>query len=218
MNLVFIGKQGVGKGTYAQKLAMEFEVPQVSTGDLLRTEIKSGSELGKKLEKIINRGELVGDIIVAQMLERKLADSDTEAGFILDGFPRTIKQAQVLDGLMEKIEKKIELAVNFTAPNSILLERLTGRRQCKNCSAIFHVKNMPPKVEGVCDRCGGTLYQREDDTEEAIKKRWQQYEEETAPVLGYYKNQGKLAEIDASKEVKEIYPNIIHVLKEKEII
>jgi len=215
LNLVFIGKQGVGKGTYAQGLTEEFKIPQISTGDLLREEIKSGSELGKKLEEIINKGELVSDEIVSEMLEKRLEKEDAKNGFILDGFPRTQKQAEVLDALMEKLGKKIDLALEFTAPDSVLLERLTGRRQCKQCGTIYHVKNLPPKKEGICDKCGGTLYQRDDDKEDAIRKRWNSYEEQTKPVLAHFEKQGRLVKIDASGEVSKIYAGVAKTLKEK---
>ncbi|MBN1941439.1 MAG: adenylate kinase [Candidatus Diapherotrites archaeon] len=218
MNLVFIGKQGVGKGTYAQKLSAEHGLPQISTGELLREEIKTGSDLGKKVEEIINRGELVSDELVAEMLKSRLSLDDAQKGFILDGFPRTVNQAKALDALLEKSGKKIQAVLNFVAPDSVLLERLTGRRTCKKCGTIYHTKNMPPKKEGICDKCGSELYQRDDDKEQAIKKRWQAYEEQTKPVLEYYRKQGKLEEIDASKEVSEIYPKIGEALSKRGLL
>ncbi|MDD5163255.1 MAG: adenylate kinase [Candidatus ainarchaeum sp.] len=218
MNLVFIGKQGVGKGTYAQRLALDFEIPQISTGDLLREEIKSGSELGKKVQAIMNSGSLVPDEIVIEIFEKRIQQGGTEKGFILDGFPRTENQAESLDALMQKLGKKIDLALNFTAPDKVLLSRLTGRRQCRQCGAIYHLRNLKPKVEGVCDKCGGSLYQREDDKEEAIRKRWAAYEKQTKPVLAFYGKQKKIIEVDASKEIGEIYPSIIKTLGNKKII
>jgi adenylate kinase len=218
LNLVFIGKQGVGKGTYAQRLKTEFGIPQISTGDLLREEIKSGSELGKKLEAIMNSGSLVPDEIVIKMFEKRIQQGDAEKGFILDGFPRTENQAKTLDSLMKKTRKKIDLVLNFIAPDKVLLERLTGRRQCRQCGTIYHIKNVRPKIDGICDKCSGQLYQRDDDKEEAIRKRWGLYEKQTKPVLSFYKKQKKIVEIDASKEVSEIYPNIIKTLKSKKII
>jgi adenylate kinase len=218
LNLVFIGKQGVGKGTYAQRLIAQYSIPQVSTGDLLRAEIKSGSSLGKKIEEIINKGNLVSDEIVSEMLEKRLQQSDAQKGFILDGFPRTIAQAEILDSLMQKMGKKLDLVLEFKAPDKVLLQRLTGRRQCKQCGTIYHIRNLPPKVEGICDKCGGQLYQRDDDKEEAIKKRFELYEKQTKPVLAFYKKQKKLVEVDASKEVDKIYPKMIEKLKKRKLV
>ena len=218
VNLVFIGKQGVGKGTYAQMLFAEHAIPQISTGELLRNEIKSGSALGKKVSEIIKTGNLVPDAIVAEMLEKRLQQKDAQHGFILDGFPRNLAQAKTLDELLKKISLKIDLAMNFVAADKILLQRLTGRRQCRKCGTIFHIQNIRPKIEGICDKCGGELYQRDDDKEDAIRKRWELYEKETKPVIDFYKKQKKLVEINASKEAKEIYPEIVKTLKSKKMI
>lgn len=216
--MVFIGKQGVGKGTYAQRLISEFKIPQLSTGDLLRAEIKSGSGLGKKLEAIMNSGALVSDEIVSEMLEKRLQQADAQNGFILDGYPRTENQAKILDELAEKMHKRIDIVLDFVAPDKVLLQRLTGRRQCKQCGAIYHVKNMPSKAEGICDKCGGQLYQRDDDKEEAIKKRFEAFEKQTKPVLAFYKKQKKLVEIDASGEVEKIFSEVIKALKSRKLI
>ncbi|HLD59002.1 MAG TPA: adenylate kinase [archaeon] len=218
VNLVFIGKQGVGKGTYAQMLFAEHAIPQISTGELLRNEIKSGSALGKKVSEIIKTGNLVPDAIVAEMLEKRLQQKDAQHGFILDGFPRNLAQAKTLDELLKKISLKIDLAMNFVAADKILLQRLTGRRQCRKCGTIFHIQNIKPKLEGICDKCGSELYQRDDDKEDAIRKRWELYEKETKPVIDFYKKQKKLVEINASKEAKEIYPEIVKTLKSKKMI
>lgn len=212
MNLIFIGKQGVGKGTYAQRVSQKYSIPQVSTGDLLRAEKKSGSELGKKFEGIMKSGALVPDEDVLEMLDVRLRQSDAANGFILDGFPRTENQAKLLDGLFEKLGRKIDLTMNFVAPDKVLLQRLTGRWQCTKCGKIYHTQNIPPKKPGFCDLDGAPLFQRDDDKEETIKKRWKIYEEQTKPVIAYYKKQKKLVVVDAGKEVAEIIPRVEEIL------
>lgn len=212
MNLIFVGKQGVGKGTYAQRASEKYGIPQLSTGDLLRAEKESGSELGKKFAEIMKTGALVPDNDVAALLEKRMTQADAQNGFILDGFPRTENQAKILDELLKKLGKQIDLVMNFVASDKVLLQRLTGRRQCTKCGKIYHLTNIPPKNPGFCDLDGAPLFQREDDKEEAIKKRWKIYEEQTKPVLAYYKKQKKLVEVDASKEVAEIMPCVEKIL------
>ncbi len=216
MNLVFMGKQGVGKGTYSQRVSQKYNIPQVSTGDLLRAEKESGSALGKKFAEIMKTGGLVPDEDVLVLLDKRLREADAENGFILDGFPRTVKQAELLDGLFKKLGKNIDLAMNFVASDKVLLQRLTGRRQCTKCGKIYHITNIPPKVQGICDLDGAPLFQREDDKEETTKKRWKIYEEHTKPVIAYYKKQKKLVEVDASKEVVEIMPRVLEILEKLE--
>ncbi len=212
MNLVFIGKQGVGKGTYAQRASEKYCIPQLSTGDLLRAEKESGSELGKKFAEIMKTGALVPDNDVALLLEKRMLQTDAQNGFILDGFPRTENQAKILDELLKKLGKQIDLVLNFVAPEAVLLQRLTGRRQCSKCGKIYHLVNIPPKQEGICDIDGAQLFQRDDDKEEAIRKRWEIFEQQTKPVLDYYSKAGKLVEVDASKEVVYIMPKVEKIL------
>jgi adenylate kinase len=214
MNLIFIGKQGVGKGTYAQRISEEYNVPQLSTGDLLRAEVKSGSELGKKFDEQMKAGILVDDSDVSKLLEKRMLQSDAKKGFILDGYPRTENQAKVLDDLLKKLGSQITTVLNFVAPDAVLLQRLTGRRQCSKCGKIYHLINIKPKKDGVCDIDNAPLFQREDDKEEAIRKRWEAFEQQTKPVLAYYKKKGKLVEVDASKEVAEIMPRVEKILEE----
>jgi adenylate kinase len=213
MNLIFIGKQGVGKGTYAQRITEKFGIPQVSTGDLLRAEIKSGSPEGKDIEEKMKTGELMSDEIVAGLLEKRLLEKDAQNGFILDGFPRTENQAKILDEMLERIGKKIDLVLSFVASDKVLLQRLTGRWQCSKCGKIYHMINIRPKKEGICDLDAAPLFQREDDKEEAIRKRWKIFEEQTKPVLAYYKKKGKLAEVNASQEVGLVMPKVEKVLE-----
>ena len=208
LNLVFLGKQGVGKGTYAQRISEKYRIPQVSTGDLLREEAKKPTPLGKQIAKVINEGGLVSDELVSQLLERRLAKPDCDTGFILDGFPRTIRQSELLEKLLHEIKKKIDLVLMFSADDKILLERITGRVQCRVCGKIYHLTNLKPKVPGKCDLDGGELYQREDDTEEAIRKRWAIYEGQTKPIIEYYKKRNPVFEVDAGKPVEKIITQI----------
>jgi len=214
VNLIFIGKQGVGKGTYAQRASEKYCIPQVSTGDLLRAEKESGSELGKKFAEIMKSGALVEDGDVAKLLEKRMEMPDTAKGFVLDGYPRTVNQAKLLDDLLKKHGKKLDLVMNYVADDKILLQRITGRRQCSKCGRIYHLINVPPKKEGVCDIDGAPLFQREDDKEEAIKKRWKLYDEQTQPVIEYYKKQGKITEVEAGEEVRFVMPRIEKILDE----
>jgi len=199
MNVVLLGIPGVGKGTYAGILSKNYKIPHISTGQILRDEVKKGTKLGKKVEEIINRGDLVPDEIVIQIVRDRLEKDDCKNGFLLDGFPRTVPQARAL----EKI-KKIDKVLNFVASQKVIMERLGGRRICRQCGAIFHVKNIPPKVSGVCDHCGGELYQREDEKTEAIKIRMKEYEKKTKPLINFYKKGNLLINIDANYPIEEI--------------
>ncbi len=208
LNLVFLGKQGVGKGTYAQRISSKYSLPQVSTGDLLREEVKAKTELGKKADKIMKEGGLVSDELVAELLAQRLAKKDSDNGFILDGFPRTIKQAELLDQLLNRLHKKIDQVLLFSADDRVLLQRITGRIQCRICGKIYHTTNLKPKVPGKCDLDGGELYQREDDKEEAILKRWKIYDEQTKPIIDFYKKKKLLFEVNADGPIDVILQDI----------
>jgi len=199
VNIVLLGSPGVGKGTYAGILSKKYNIPHISTGQLFRDAVKNKTELGKKVEEYINRGDLVPDEIVIQIVRERLEKDDCKNGFLLDGFPRTIPQAEALEEF-----KKIDKVFNFVASGEEILNRLGGRRTCRKCGAIFHVKNIPPKVSGVCDYCGGELYQREDEKPEAIKKRMIEYSEKTKPLIDYYSKKGLLANIDANYPIEEV--------------
>jgi adenylate kinase len=192
MNFIFLGPPGAGKGTLAVKAAEEYKIPHISTGDIFRTAIKNKTELGIKVKAIIDSGELVSDDLTVALVKDRLAQSDAKKGFILDGFPRTIPQAEAL----EKIAK-IDAAVNFDIADEAVVERLSGRRVCKDCGTNFHIMFNKPKTEGKCDKCGGDLYIRDDDKIEAIKNRLVVYRKSTAPLIGYYKNKKNLVDIDA---------------------
>ncbi len=199
MNIVMLGSPGVGKGTYAKILSDKYNIPRISVGDLFRKAIKDETELGKKIRGYVSRGDLVPDEMVIELVKERLREDDCKNGFFLDGFPRTIAQAEA----MEKF-KKVDKAFNFVASDGVIMSRLGGRRTCRECGAIYHVENIPSKVEGVCDRCGGGLYQRSDETSQAIKNRLRVYREKTKPVIDYFRKKGLLADIDANYQFEEV--------------
>ena len=212
MNLVFFGQQGAGKGTYAQRIQDKYGFVQISTGDLFREEIKKGTELGKEVEEKIKNGVYIKDETTARLLEQRLRQKDIKKGFILEGYPRNINQAKILEGLLKKLKIRLDLAINFAVTDETSMQRIGGRRQCPKCNRIYHLQNIPPKIEGKCDFDNSSLYQREDDKPEAIKKRIEQYKELTQPVLDFYKQKRLLREIDANREVAFIVPVIERVL------
>jgi len=207
MRLVFIGPPGIGKGTYATAVSKRYGVPHISTGDIFREEIKKGTSLGRKVEEYVKRGELVPDEIVIKVIKQRLTQKDCKKGFILDGFPRTLKQAKALDELT-----KIDLVLNFVAPDTVIIQRLSGRLVCKECGAIYHVKWKPPKRPGVCDVCGGPVARRPDDAPEVVKRRLEEYRKTFQPIIDYYKAKGLLVDVDASEEAPIVIPRIIKVL------
>lgn len=195
MNWILLGPPGSGKGTQAKRLIEKYDIPQISTGDLLREAVKNGTELGKEAKQFMDAGKLVPDEVVIGMVKERLQKDDAQKGFILDGFPRTVPQAEELDKVLEGMGKKIDKVINIEVPDEEVVERLSGRRTCKDCGAMYHVKFSPPKEEGKCDKCGGELYQRDDDNPETIKSRLQVYHEQTAPLKDYYGKQGLVADI-----------------------
>ncbi len=199
MNIVTIGPPGVGKGTYAEILSKKYALPKISSGDLFHEAIREETTLGKKIKEYVSKGELVPDNIVIELVRDRLQKGDCKNGFLLDGFPRTIAQANALEKF-----KRIDKVLNFVAPDAEILSRLSGRRTCRACGAIYHVKNRPSTTPGVCDRCGGKLYQRTDETPEVIKNRLRVYRKKTKPVIGYFAERGLVADIDASYPYEEI--------------
>lgn len=200
MKLILLGAPGAGKGTVAKLLTKLDGSVQISTGDILRGAVKAGTELGKQAEAAMNAGDLVSDELIMGIMETRLQEPDCEKGFLLDGFPRTIPQAEALKGLLAKIGVTLDMAVNIDVPREVILDRLTTRRTCSNaeCQAIYNVKSNPPKQEGVCDKCGSPVIQREDETEEAISNRLETYNKKTAPLIGFYENEGMLITVDAT--------------------
>jgi adenylate kinase len=220
MKMIFLGAPGVGKGTYASRIAPRLDIPHISTGDMLREELKKGSELGKKAKGYMESGGLVPDGIVISMLEERLDRDDCKKGFILDGFPRTIEQADALDGITD-----IDVVVNLNLRDEILIKKIAARRVCRKCGNIYnvvHIKegelDMPPllpKVEGVCDKCGGELYQRKDDEEDVVRDRLEVYKKETAPLIEYYREKGLVKDIKVMAGPEIMVPRILEAVSEK---
>ena len=203
-NFVFLGPQGSGKGTIIGKIKERFNVPHISTGDMFREAVKEGTEFGLKAKEYMNRGELVPDEVTCGMVRERIARSDCAEGFMLDGFPRNLSQAEALAKITT-----IHTAVLLDVPEEVSLERLSGRRQCRECGAIFHLKFVPPKKDGVCDACGGELYQRDDDKPEAIKERLAIYRRETMPIVDFYEKAGVLVRVDGSGTVDEVAAELL---------
>ena len=212
MRIVLLGAPGSGKGTQAKLLMERFGAPQISTGDLLRAAVAAKSPLGLKAKAAMDAGELVSDEIVLGMIRERLAEADAKAGFILDGFPRNGAQAAALDALLSELGQDIDRAVHIQVSFDELLKRLTGRRTCTQCGALYNVYFSPPRQEGVCDRCGGALMHRDDDNEQTISRRLRVYEEQTQPLIDYYQAQGKLATVSGSGEVTEILRRVSEAL------
>lgn len=208
MNLILLGPPGAGKGTQASGIVDKYNVPHISTGDIFRKNIKENTELGKKAKEYLDSGKLVPDELVVAIVEDRLKEDDTKKGFLLDGFPRTVFQAEALDKFLQSIDSKIDAVVNIEVDKSILVGRAVGRRICKNCGATFHIEFNPPRKSDMCDVCGGELYQRSDDNEETVSKRIEVYLNETQPLIDYYKGQDILLTIDGEQDIKKVFQDI----------
>lgn len=212
MFLVFLGAPGAGKGTQAAVIADKLSVAHIASGDLFRQAVEKGTELGKSVKAYMDKGALVPDDVTIQIISERLNEPDCKNGCVFDGFPRTIEQAKALDKMMASRGHVIDKAIFIEVQEVVLLKRLTGRWICRDCQAPYHEVNSPPKVAGKCDKCGGELYQRSDDTEETIKERLKVYFAQTAPLLNYYKATGKLAAIDGNRDIREVSKEIIEAL------
>lgn len=210
MNILLFGAPGAGKGTQSALLVERLNMKQISTGDLFRSAIKNNTELGVKAKSYMDKGALVPDDVTIGMVEEVLSKGVKD--FILDGFPRNVVQAQALDGLLKKLALKIDKAIFLDVPRKDLLSRLTGRRVCRSCGAVFHVETKPTKTEGICDNCGGEVYQRNDDKEEVILSRLKTYDDTTSPMISFYKEQGKFFEIDGGKDTELVYKDLSKLL------
>ncbi len=208
MRLILLGPPGSGKGTQANLLQDKFKIPKISTGDILRAAVEDGTELGNQARKFMDKGELVPDEVVISLIKERIVEPDCESGFILDGFPRTIVQAEKLGETLEAMGQDIDSVLDLEVDRDELLVRLTGRRTCKSCGAMFHRTSHPPKVEEICDECGGELYQRPDDNEETIVKRLEVYSKETAPLKEFYQKQGKLKTIQGRGGMDTIFSQL----------
>lgn len=212
VNYVLLGPPGSGKGTQAKIIAEKLNLPHVSMGDILREEVRKKSPLGEKVESILAAGRLVPDELTSELARERLSLSDCEKGFIFDGFPRTLVQAEVLEKILKELEKKIDKVIYFSLPLDAVVERLSLRRSCKKCGAVYHLNYALPKTANKCDLCGGDLYLRHDDEEDVIKNRFEVYLKQTKPLIDYYKNKNILIEVDASKLIEDISKDIFKAL------
>lgn len=214
MNLILLGPPGAGKGTQAAKIVEKYNIPHISTGDIFRENIKNGTKLGKKAQSYMNKGELVPDSLVIEIAEDRLRKDDCKDGFLLDGFPRTVEQAVALDAFLADEGKKVDHVLDIDVEKPELMKRITGRRVCQACGATFHITGMPPKKEGICDKCGGELIQRADDTEETAENRIEVYNSQTKPLLDYYDRAGNIAHLDGSIGLNQLFAQITQILGE----
>ncbi|MBS4221009.1 adenylate kinase [Bacillus sp. FJAT-49711] len=213
MNLVLMGLPGAGKGTQADKIVEKYGVPHISTGDMFRAAMKEGTELGLKAKSFMDKGELVPDEVTIGIVRERLNKKDCENGFLLDGFPRTVAQAAALENILVEIGKKIDYVINIQVDQGILMERLTGRRICKSCGATYHLVFNPPAEQGVCDRCGGELYQRPDDNEDTVQNRLEVNMKQTQPLLDFYQEKGYLKNINGQQHIDQVFESIDLLLK-----
>ena len=212
MKIIMLGAPGAGKGTQAKQIADKYSIPHISTGDIFRAKIKNGTELGKKAKQYMDQGALVPDELTCDLVMDRIQQDDCKNGFVLDGFPRTIPQAEALDAALGKINEKMDYAIDVDVPDENIVNRMSGRRACLNCGATYHLISIPPKVEGICDRCGSEIVLREDDKPETVQKRLKVYHEQTQPLIDYYKNQGILKSVDGTQPMDEVFKAIVTIL------
>ncbi|MEH7386632.1 adenylate kinase [Bacillus sp. JJ1521] len=212
MNLVLMGLPGAGKGTQAERIVEKYNIPHISTGDMFRAAIKDGTELGLQAKSFMDKGELVPDEVTIGIVRERLSKDDCNQGFLLDGFPRTVPQAEALEAILTDLDKKIDYVINIEVDSEILLERLTGRRICKDCGSTYHLVFNPPSQEGTCDKCGGELYQRADDNAETVGTRLQVNIEQSKPLLDFYQEKGYLRNIDGQQEINKVFGDVEELL------
>jgi len=217
MRIILLGPPGAGKGTQADILSKHYKIPHISSGDILRKEVKDNTELGQEAKRYMEKGELVPDDIVIEMVIKRIENEDAKKGFILDGFPRNVNQAKELDKELSSAHKEIDLTVYLETSEEVIIDRLAGRRICKNCQAVYHIKNMPPEKDDICDRCGGRLYQRKDDKPQTIRNRLKIYRNEIQALMDYYKDSNKLYIVSGDLSAKALFDKLIKIFSEKGI-
>ncbi len=216
LRLILLGPPGAGKGTQAARICQKYNIPHISTGDIFRRHIKEGTEFGKKAQEYMNKGELVPDNLVLEIAEARLMEEDCENGFLLDGFPRTVNQAEQLDKYLDERNLSIDKVLDIDVDKEVLMTRLIGRRVCRKCGETYHVINMPSEKEGICDVCGGALYQRSDDTATTVENRIEVYNDLTKPLVEYYEKIGKIAYIKGSTGLEEVFNDIVSAIGDRE--
>jgi len=216
LRLILLGPPGAGKGTQAARICRKYSIPHISTGDIFRSHIKEGTEFGKKAQEYMNKGQLVPDDLVLEIAEARLMEEDCKNGFLLDGFPRTVNQAEQLDRFLDERNLSVDKVLNIEVDKEELMTRLIGRRVCRSCGATYHVINMPPEKEGVCDVCGGELYQRSDDTAATVENRIEVHNAQTMSLVEHYEKVGKIAHIDGSKELDNVFSDIVNAIGDRE--
>ncbi|WP_297431497.1 adenylate kinase [uncultured Cetobacterium sp.] len=212
MNIMLFGAPGAGKGTQAKFIIDKYGIPQISTGDMLRAAISEGTEMGMEAKKFMDEGKLVPDSTIIGIIKDRLSQEDCKKGFILDGFPRTLAQAEALEELLKELNMNLDKVISLNVPDELIVGRVVGRRVCPNCGASFHIENNPPKVEGKCDYCGSDLIIRKDDNKDTVEKRLSAYHEQTAPLFNFYSKRGVMVELDGTKEINEIAKEIFDIL------
>ncbi len=212
MKIIMLGAPGAGKGTQAKMIAEKFGIPHISTGDIFRANIKNGTELGRKAKEYMDQGQLVPDELTVEILLDRVAADDCKNGYVLDGFPRTIPQADVLDKELTKLGDKVDFAINVDVPDENIVRRMSGRRACLKCGATYHIEHIPPKQEGICDTCGSELVQRDDDKPETVQNRLKVYHEQTQPLIEYYEGKNILKTVDGTKDMQEVFDSIVSIL------
>lgn len=212
MRIIMLGAPGAGKGTQAKKIAEKYNIPHISTGDIFRANIKNGTELGVKAKSYMDQGLLVPDELVVDLVADRIQQDDAKAGYVLDGFPRTIPQAESLDAALAKMGQKIDYAIDVEVPDENIINRMSGRRACVKCGATYHLQYAKPKADGVCDVCGEKLILREDDKPETVQKRLSVYHQQTQPLIDYYENQNALKEVDGTKDMEDVFADIVSIL------
>ena len=212
MKIIMLGAPGAGKGTQAKMIAEKFGIPHISTGDIFRANIKNGTELGKKAKEYMDKGQLVPDELTVEILLDRVAADDCKNGYVLDGFPRTIPQADVLDKELTKLGDKVDFAINVDVPDENIVRRMSGRRACLKCGATYHIEHIPPKQEGICDKCGSELVQRDDDKPETVQNRLSVYHEQTQPLIDFYNKKNILKSVDGTKDMQEVFSDIVNIL------